>query len=249
MTENKNDVKMMLDLLSKNVPLAVQDSFDAQGKKIGLIIIDAVNGFCTPGMGNLAPRGADPRIDLAISKIDRMAHNILSIGGKVLTERDIHSEDTPEYPYPAHCVRGTGEELLVPELQWLNGVPGVTDSAKHCINALVGTMRFGGGNGVIEWIVSNQIEIPIIVGFCTDICVLEYALTLMSVKNMRQLQMMQNVVAIPDACATYDLPIEVALEIGVPALAHPAEIFHHMALTMMQKSGIILAEDIAVSLP
>lgn len=228
------------------VPLRIVRSVNVKNKKVGLGIIDAIDGFCTVGAGKLAPVVPNINIDRAIDRIDGLARKVLGVKGEVLTERDVHAADTPEYPYPGHCIKGSGEELLVKKLRWLNGTPGVTDSVKHCINALIGTMRFGGGNGVIEWIVKHQLEVIVLSGFCTDICLLEYALTLMSIKNMRQLQFLEKVVVIPDACATYDLPLEVAESLGDPSLAHPSEIFHHMGLALMQKSGIILADNIDV---
>lgn len=230
--------------LLKNVPLKIEKEVDLRGKKVGHGIIDAVNGFCTVGAGNLAPRALDMRIERAIDRNDSLARQTIDANGEVLTERDVHDESTPEFPHPQHCTSGSGEELLVAKLRWLVGHPKVTDSMKHCINALIGTMRFGGGNGVIEWIVNKQIQVLILGGFCTDICVMEYALTLMSIKNARHLQFLEKVIVIPEACATYDLPLEVAIGMGKPELAHSADIFHYMGLALMQKSGIILAENV-----
>lgn len=230
--------------LQFQVPLKIVPEYDACGKKVGHVIIDVIKAFCTPGCGNLAPRVEDSRIVRAIERNNLLAVQILMGGGVVVTVRDVHSPDTPEYPHPLHAERGSGHELLVDELSWLVGQVGVTDMIKHCINTIAGTMRLGGGIEIIDWIIKNQIQVLSIGGLCTDICVMEWAQTLMSIINMRQLQCLEAVVVVPDACATYDLPREVAIDVGVPP--HPADIFHYIGLAMMERSGIVLAENLAI---
>lgn len=239
------DQAMLMNLLSKSIPLKVLPVANVKGKRVGHVIIDAIRGFCVVGCGNLAPKVRDIRIEKAIAYNSAIAKVVLDNNGRVCTIRDVHSADTLEFPYGPHCIKNSGEEILVDELLWLNGRLGVTDIPKHCINGLIGTMRFGGGNDFIEWVIREQIDVIVISGFCTDICVMEYSQVLMSVINVRGIQSLEQVIVIPNACATYDFSAEAAIAAGCPEGAHPADLYHYVGLSLMQKSGITIAQNIS----
>ena len=65
-----------------------------------------------------------------------------------------------------------------------------------------------------------------ITGCCTDICVMQFALSLKTYLN--QMDMPQEVVIKESGVATYD------------ALYHPASDYQKMAINMMAQSGIII---------
>lgn len=60
----------------------------------------------------------------------------------------------------------------------------------------------------------------VVVGVCTDICVLDFVCSTMSAKNRGFLKPLENVVVYSNACATFNVPLEVATNIK-GALAHP----------------------------
>lgn len=60
----------------------------------------------------------------------------------------------------------------------------------------------------------------VVVGVCTDICVLDFVCSTMSAKNRGFLNPLENVVVYSHACATFDFPQEVARNTK-GALAHP----------------------------
>lgn len=60
----------------------------------------------------------------------------------------------------------------------------------------------------------------LVVGVCTDICVLDFVCSTMSAKNRGFLEPLENVVVYSRACATFNVPLEVARNTK-GALAHP----------------------------
>lgn len=62
----------------------------------------------------------------------------------------------------------------------------------------------------------------LVVGICTDICVMDFVLTVLSARNHRVLSPVRDVVVLVPACATYDLPRRTAEQLGRGATAaHP----------------------------
>ena len=61
----------------------------------------------------------------------------------------------------------------------------------------------------------------LVVGVCTDICVLDFVCSTMSAKNRGFLEPLENVVVYSRACATFDIPLEVARDSKGTLLAHP----------------------------
>ena len=50
----------------------------------------------------------------------------------------------------------------------------------------------------------------LVAGMCTDICVLDFVSSVLSVRNRGFLTPLENVIVSSQACATYDLPLHVA---------------------------------------
>jgi nicotinamidase-related amidase len=217
-------------------------------RRCGLVIVDEVNGFCTVGAGALAPRGPDAQVGRMVAETDRLARTAGAKGWPVLLFLDSHEPGKPEPPYPPHCERGSGEDELVPELAWLEGAPFATLVRKDCINGFVGAIDAATGrNRVIDWIVANGLETAFVVGICTDICVMDFVLTLLSARNHGLAPPLTDIVVLEPACATYDLPRPVALAAGLPeTAAHPQALTHHVGLYLMASRGAILADRLAL---
>ncbi len=60
----------------------------------------------------------------------------------------------------------------------------------------------------------------LVVGICTDLCVLDFVCSTMSAKNHGLLAPLADVIVYSNGCATFDLPIHVAKTIE-NAIAHP----------------------------
>lgn len=247
------DRSLVLAALQEECPVALTAYKLPQ--KTGLVGVDPVNGFCSVGMGPLAPVVQDACIDQMIVEIDSLARKFVREKRKSFFFRDSHNPGVPEPPYPPHCEKGTGQDELVPSLKWLEGVARKNDDViifpKDCINGFVGAIDSAGGmsfdsNAIVDWINDNELEAIVVVGICTDICVLDFVVTMLSARNHGMMPSLKDIVVYEPATATYDLPKEVAASIGLPkTAAHPREITHHMGLYFMQARGAIIANDLA----
>lgn len=225
-------------------------TFDSGGKRTGLLIVDEIVGFCTVGAGPLAPASTNQQVEKMLRETNRLARAFVAAGRPVMAFIDTHAADRPEDPFPPHCLEGSGHDELVPELTWLHEATGVSILRKGVINGVVGGMRADGSNVVLDWIRSNDLEAIVIVGICTDLCVLSAGLTIISARNHYVegkpfLGSLRDVIVLEPGTATYDLPIEVVKHLGLPdTAAHPQELSHYMGLWAMQAQGIVIASKI-----
>lgn len=241
--------KRLLKKLRDEMPLNISEA-DLTNKRIGLVIVDMVNGFCEPGAGNLAPPAEDPVIEKIITRINSLSwYFIHKLRRPILLFTDAHDPGKPEPPYSRHCEKGSGEEELIDELEWLENRPDLaTVVHKDCLNGYVGaTDKEDGKNKLLEWIKKHQIETLVFSGVCTDICVMQLVQTVLSARNHGLAPGLRDIIVCANCCATYDLSKETALALGLPETdAHPREFAHHMGLYFMAKSGALLANAIKI---
>lgn len=173
-----------------------------------LLIIDMVNGFCKEG-----PL-ADPAI-LAISPAIKNLYEKLN-APKTIFFADTHSESDPELKsFPPHCLKGSSESEIIDELSDLEGIR----IEKNTTNGFM-TDEFQSmlDNGSFDG------KTLYLAGCCTDICVLTLALSLQTWINAHNADI--NLVAVPEALATYNAP------------GHCAGRYHQSALDLMALQGI-----------
>jgi nicotinamidase-related amidase len=243
---------MTVHELQARLPVELQP-YGLEGRTVGLVIVDEVNGFCTVGAGALAPPAPDSQVARMVEETDRLARRFAEEKRPILAFLDTHQPGKPEPPYPPHCERGTGEENLVPELAWLEECNGATLIRKDCINGFVGAIEasyVGGAHGqhhnkAVDWINNHRLDAVIVVGICTDICVMDFVLTLLSARNHGMTPTLEDIVVYERATATYDLPLEATDSLGLPpTAAHPKAEAHHMGLYFMASRGAVLAAAI-----
>lgn len=234
-----------ISLFRSQLPLRF-DAFDPATRPTGLVIVDLVNGFATVGAGALAPVRPDAEVAAMVAEVDRLARRFGRNHWPILAFLDTHEPGRPEPPYPPHCEVGSGEEELVEELRWLEDHGGATLVRKDCINAFVGALDpVSGRNAVVEWINRHGLETVLVTGMCTDICVMDFVLTLLSVRNHGLTPGLREVAVVEPACATYDLPLETARMLGLPdTAAHPREVSHHAGLYFMASRGARLVREV-----
>ncbi len=182
-----------------------------------------------------------------IGETDRLARCFDEDRRPILVFLDSHQPGKAEPPYPPHCEIGSGQENLVPALGWLEKSAQATLLRKDCINGFVGAIDPSSGrNAVVDWVNGHHLTGVLVVGICTDICVMDFVLTLLSARNHGLMPSLADVVVYEPACATYDLPRSVAEGLGLPATAtHPRELTHHVGLYLMASRGAILASEIS----
>lgn len=162
------------------------------------IVVDVENGFCK--FGNLA----SPRCDAAIPQIKRVIESRLRAGDALFFTADTHDPNDREFEiFPVHCVRGTPEAEVVPELQ-----PYLKDATlirKRRYSAFFETDL----EARLKALKPNQVTV---VGVCTDICVMH---TISDLRNRDY-----HVVVPADAVATFDAPGHPGDDVQRWSLAH-----------------------------
>ncbi len=212
----------------------------------GLIIVDVVNGFCTIGYGSLAPTEPNEQIETMVAESNRLAQEFIAKGMPVLVFLDTHEPGKLEPPYPPHCEKGTGEEKLVSELEWLENHPQATLIEKDCINGFIGSIDVKSGNNkLIQWINQNKLEALVVVGICTDICVMDFVVTMLSARNHDMVPKLKDIAVYAKGCSTFDMTPDMADQLGLPRTAiHPQKIAHHMGLYTMAERGAFIASTV-----
>jgi nicotinamidase-related amidase len=233
----------LLTALAEAIPIAARQTSLVSGT--GLVIVDEVNGFATVGAGPLAPARENTAVARMITETDRLARDFATRDWPILAFLDSHQPGKAEPPYPPHCEIGTGQENLVPGLTWLEDCPQAQLMRKDCINGYIGAERPDGSNVVRDWIARHQLQSVVVVGICTDICVMDFVLTLLSARNHGLVDPLRDILVYGPGCSTYDLPRDQAIAIGLPATAsHPQALTHHLGLYAMAMRGAMLADEI-----
>ena len=228
--------------LADLLPLPPMSVVDLDGDlPVGLVIVDASVGFTR--RGNLSdPKHMVPMVERIVDTFGKLSD---ALGERLHTLYflDTHHPDIPEPPYPPHGIIGSGEEEIDPLLEEMTRAPRVTLVRKDCINGFVGAIdRQTGRNAVVEWMRSTGVGKLLVVGDCTDICVADFVLTMLSARNhalfaqpaasraetVASILATEIIVLVP-ACETFDAP------------GHDRAAAQHAGLWMMASRGATLA--------
>jgi nicotinamidase-related amidase len=200
--------------------------------RVAVVIVDLLVGFCTEGAL------ASDRVGALGPPTARFLERLHQGGIRhFLIARDSHPPDSPEFQaFPPHCIRGTREAELIPELTAL-------PILKPAATIRKGSINFALEPAFEEWEKAHpEISGWVVVGDCTDLCIYQAAMHLRLSANSRGLD---REVWIPaELVDTYDLSVPVAREIG--ALPHDAEVLHRLFLYHMALNGIRVVREIRV---
>ena len=184
--------------------------------KTGLVIVDMVNGFLTEGMLS-SPRSASilPEVEKLLKTANKSQMPIVAFA-------DCHEPDCIEFQsFPPHCIRGTSESEIAESLQEIGGYLKIE---KNSTNGFL-TPEFQ------EFLTEHpELDKIIVCGVCTDICVMQFALTLKTYCNQSERSL--NIILPVNAVETYDAP------------NHNADLCGMMALQFMAQAGITLTKEI-----
>ncbi|KAK1430295.1 hypothetical protein QVD17_12937 [Tagetes erecta] len=233
-----------VEVLKKEIPLEEVSVCIHEDVITGLVLVDIINGFCTIGAGNLAPRETNNQIVEMIDESVKVSRVFCEKKWPIFAFLDTHEPGKLEHPYPSHCLAGSHESNLVPALQWLEKEPNVTIRRKDCYDGFIGSMEEDGSNVFVDWVKNNNIQTLLVAGVCTDICVLDFVCSTLSARNRGFLAPLKDVVVYSRGCATFDFPASAARETK-DALTHPQEIMHHMGLYMAKGRGATIAKDVS----
>lgn len=175
------------------------------------VVVDMVNGFVKAGaMADPAIMGITPAIVRVLERTDESRRIFFA---------DTHEKDCIEFAaFPPHCVRGTEESEIIDKLK-----PYVTAG-------IIPKNSTNGFHAIKDLSVFSGVDSVVVTGCCTDICVLQFALTLKTWFNENDLK--KDVIIPRDCVDTYNAP------------GHDRDAFNDMALTLMQNAGIIVTDSI-----
>jgi nicotinamidase-related amidase len=181
-----------------------------------LVIIDMINGFAREGLLS------SPRVEALIPEIETLAKRALKNGLPVIALSDAHATDASEFSsYPAHCQAGSSESELVSELAALEGI------LRFDKNSTQGwhTPEFQ------TWFKANsEIQNWNLVGDCTDISIMQYALILKT--YYQQFNLPSRIIVPVESVDTFDTH------------EHPGDLHHIMGLAFMRNAGVEIVHSI-----
>lgn len=192
---------------------------------------DMIVGFCS--RGNLASARVGALAAPVVDLFQRAyGHGVRHF---VLTQ-DTHDPNTPEFgAWPVHCVRGTEEAEMIPELAALPFAERFTVIEKNSLHPALET-EFE------PWLEAHpELRTAIVVGNCTDLCVYQLAMHLRLRHNARNLPDVRVIVP-ANAVDTYDLSPAAAAAIG--AMPHPGDFFHQVFLYHLALNGIEVVREL-----
>lgn len=179
-------------------------------KKDILVVIDMVNGFVKFGALH------SPLVDKITANVVACIKDFKSRGKQIVAFRDCHAKDDIEFKsFPPHCIKGTSEADLIPEIAIYERDMTVFDKC------------FTDGLAMKEiknFFILNKFDTITVVGCCTDICVQQFAIGLR--ESYDKIGRKTEIIVMKSAVATFD------------AAGHNAKEEHEKALTLMRGAGV-----------
>lgn len=176
-----------------------------------LINVDMINGFVKEGAM------ADNFIQGIVPKQIELMEQILQDSEGIAIIKDTHKKMCREFKrYPEHCVEGSKEAELIDELKIFE-----KDALVYAKNSTSTIYAPGFINDIDK--MSNLKEV-IIVGCCTDICILNLAIPLQNYFDQKDLDV--KIIVPKDAVETYDAP------------NHNRKEYNEIAFKLMKQAGI-----------
>lgn len=191
---------------------------EEEAQKI-LYNIDMNNGFVNFGAM------ANPKYNELVPEQLRLIQKMRKEKGIVNFILEGHEADALEFQtYPEHCILGTEESLLIPELVQEQNQINTYTFYKNCINGMLNL-------DVQEQIkrLKNLKEI-IYSGVCADLCVMDFART--NARFLDQINHEAKLFVVKSTIDTFDAP------------GHNREEWIDIALKVMQQAGIEVVEDV-----
>ncbi len=155
-----------------------------------LVIVDMINGFVKEGPLS------DSSIQAIVPAIKSIAENYIQKNLPILSFQDAHELDAKEFKsFPVHCLKGSVESELIDELKVYE-----KEMIPLYKNSTNGFMQ----PEFLELFHRLDCEEIVVVGCCTDICVLQFALSLQGYINEHGLNV--EVKVVEDAVQTFNAP-------------------------------------------
>jgi nicotinamidase-related amidase len=226
-------LEWLVDWYNNRPTLDLADLLAAVGgaDRAAVLAVDVTSGFCSEG-----PLASE-RVGGIVGPITHLFERVHSLGVRhFILPKDTHSEDAVEFgSFPAHCVRGTDQPVIVPELANLPFSDLFWVIEKDSISSDIDT-------GLDDWLAAHpEITTFLVAGDCTDFCVYQLAMHLRLRANAFNLRDVRIILPV-DGVDTFDIPVEVAREIG--AMPHHGDLLHLIFLYSMAQNGVEVVEGV-----
>ena len=184
-----------------------------------LYTIDMNNGFVNFGAM------ANPKYNDLVPEQERLIKKFIEENEYTTYILEGHDKDAREFQtYPAHCILGTEEAELIPELKKYENYVKANKFYKNSIN------------GMLNRKVQDQIKElkdlreVVIQGVCADLCVMDFART--NARFLDEINSEAKIFVVRNAIDTFDAP------------NHNREEWMRIAEMVMTQAGIEMVEDI-----
>lgn len=155
-----------------------------------LVVVDLVNGFINEGEIH------DKHIRTIIPECKSLIESYLNNGYPVIAFKDCHTHDDEEFKdFPIHCIKGTEEAELVDEIKVFEDRMIVIEK-----NTTNGFTSEGYQKVLKDYVDYDEI---LVVGCCTDICVLQFVMEMKMLKTHFDLK--YKLIVAKDACDTFEM--------------------------------------------
>lgn len=194
------------------------DIKDIEISKTALIIVDMINGFVR--LGALKSE----RVEGIVNNITLVQKYFKNNSGEIVAFVDTHTKDSKEFDsYPPHCIKATNESEILDEIKALGGYSIIE---KNSTNGFL-------ENKFQDFLKSNPyINTFILVGCCTDICVMQLGVTLKNYFNM--INKPSRIIVPIDSVETYSLG------------EHNGDFIDLISIKLMEFSGIEIVKEIVI---
>lgn len=198
-------------------------------RHVACLTVDMIKGFCCEG-----PL-ASPRIQAVTPAVARILTRAHELGVRdFLFPQDSHPPDSPEFrSFPVHCVAGTSQAEMVPELASLPFSEHFVVHPKRSIDSHHGT-------GLHDHLLERRPTRLIAMGDCSDLCLYQLALGLRLWANVEHQGW--EVLVPASAVQTYDMSVEQARALG--AMPHDGDLLHLVFLYHLQLNGVRVVKDL-----
>lgn len=170
----ENSKIVLLDLMNQLNRLPVLYLDELKKEETALVIVDLVNGFVKEGFLN------SPRIKGIVPSVVELLKKFKERNMTVIAFADTHTPDSVELKnYVQHCLAGTSESEIIEELQRIGGYTGFSKNSTNGFLEEEFKKWYGQNEHIKNWIIT---------GDCTDICILNFALTLKNDYNRRNIE-------------------------------------------------------------
>ena len=213
LSQSQDALSAIYDQIAK-APVLDWQELDAS--RTAVLVLDMINGFAKEGALS------SPRVEAILGETARLCREAKALGLSIVAFADEHTQASPEFAsFPVHCLKDTAESAICQELEAVGGYERIGKNST---------------NGFLEpafarWLSEHEaIDRFVLIGDCTDICVLQMAQTLKAWFNRADRP--SRLIVPVSAVETYTLG------------EHDGDLLNVMGLYLMTVSGIEIVQTI-----